>query len=139
MTKKIKAVIAIGGTGGHVLPGCFLAGHLNEMNYNVELVTDKRGYKYIKNSTNINISILSSTPLNKKIYLQFFFFFDGIICYFKLFNFLIIRRPSIVFGMGGYASFPICIAATILRIRFIIYENNLYIGKANKILVTIRK
>ena len=66
MTKKIKAVIAIGGTGGHVLPGCFLADHLNGMNYNVELVTDKRGYKYIKNSTNINISTLSSTPLNKK-------------------------------------------------------------------------
>ena len=37
--------------------------------------------------------------------------------------------------MYGYASFPICIAATILRIRFIIYENNLYIGKANKYLL----
>ena len=33
MTKKIKAIIAIGGTGGHVLPGCFLADHLNGMNY----------------------------------------------------------------------------------------------------------
>ena len=55
------------------------------MNYNVELVTDKRGYKYIKNSTNINISILSSTLLNKNIFT--IFFFDGNICYFKLFNF----------------------------------------------------
>ena len=27
--------------------------------------------------------------------------------------------------MGGYASFPICIAAYILRIKFILYENNL--------------
>ena len=48
MTKKIKAVIAIGGTGGHVLPGCFLAGHLNEMNYNVELVTDKEDTNILK-------------------------------------------------------------------------------------------
>ena len=37
--------------------------------------------------------------------------------------------------MGGYASFPICIAATILKIKFIIYENNLIIGKANKYLL----
>ena len=37
--------------------------------------------------------------------------------------------------MGGYASFPICIAATIWKIKFIIYENNLIIGKANKYLL----
>ena len=37
--------------------------------------------------------------------------------------------------MGGYASFPICIAAYILRIKFVTYENNLIIGKANKYLL----
>ena len=37
--------------------------------------------------------------------------------------------------MGGYSSFPICIAASILRIKFIIYENNLVIGRANKYLL----
>ena len=37
--------------------------------------------------------------------------------------------------MGGYASFPICIAAKVLRIKFVIYENNLIIGKANKFLL----
>ena len=37
--------------------------------------------------------------------------------------------------MGGYSSFPICFAAIILRIKFIIYENNLIIGKANKFLL----
>ena len=37
--------------------------------------------------------------------------------------------------MGGYSSFPICIAAFFLRIKFIVYENNLIIGKANKYLL----
>ena len=37
--------------------------------------------------------------------------------------------------MGGYSSFPVCIAASILRIKFIIYENNLIIGKANRYLL----
>ena len=37
--------------------------------------------------------------------------------------------------MGGYSSFPICIAARFLKIKFFIYENNLIIGKANKYLL----
>ena len=37
--------------------------------------------------------------------------------------------------MGGYSSFPICIASKILRIKLVIYENNLIIGKANKYLL----
>ena len=41
--------------------------------------------------------------------------------------------------MGGYASFPVCIAASILRINFIIYENNLLLGKANKYLLPLAK
>ena len=41
--------------------------------------------------------------------------------------------------MGGYSSFPICIAASILRIKFVIYENNLIIGKANKYLLPLSK
>ena len=49
--------------------------------------------------------------------------------------FLLLNRPSLVFGMGGYSSFPVCIAASILKIKFIIYENNLIIGKANKYLL----
>ena len=49
--------------------------------------------------------------------------------------FLFFNRPSIIFGMGGYSSFPVCVAAYILKIKFIIYENNLIIGKANKYLL----
>ena len=41
--------------------------------------------------------------------------------------------------MGGYASFPICLAASILKIKLIIYENNLVIGKANKFLLPFAK
>ena len=57
----------------------------------------------------------------------------------KSFIFLLLDRPSIIFGMGGYSSFPVCIAASILRIKFVIYENNLIIGKANKYLLPFSK
>ena len=45
MTKKIKILIATGGTGGHVFPAYSLANHFSDNNYNVELITDHRGYK----------------------------------------------------------------------------------------------
>ena len=48
MNKKTKVFIAIGGTGGHVFPGCNLATHLSEKNYYVKLITDKRVQKFIQ-------------------------------------------------------------------------------------------
>ena len=136
MNKKIKALIAIGGTGGHVFPGCNLAKHLIETNFDIELVTDKRGLKFLERFKDLKIVTLPSSPfLTRNI---FTIFFSSIFIFFSIIRslyFLIFNRPSIIFGMGGYSSFPICIAAKILKIRFIIYENNLIIGKANKFLL----
>ena len=135
---KIKTIIAIGGTGGHVFPGCSLADHLNKNKdkYEVKLVTDKRGFKFLKGYKNSNIYTLPSSPfINKNIFTIFFSIFLILYSIIRSLIFLIFNRPSLIFGMGGYASFPICIAATILRIKFIIYENNLIIGKANKYLL----
>lgn len=136
MSKKTKLLIAVGGTGGHVLPGCNLAKNLREDNFEVNIVTDKRGARFIKNFHNLNFYILPSKPIIKNnlitFFLSIFFLFYAIL---RSIIFLLIRRPSLVFGMGGYASFPICIAAKLLNIRFIIYENNLVMGKANKYLL----
>ena len=140
MNKNIKALIVVGGTGGHVFPGSNLAEDLINKNYDVEVVTDKRGYKYLTKFKNLNISILPSTSIFTGNVLTKFF--SIIIIFYSILRsifHLILRRPSIIFGMGGYASFPICIAASILRIKFIIYENNLIIGKANKFLLPFAK
>ena len=140
MIKKIKALIVVGGTGGHVFPGCYLAKDLINNNYDVEVVTDKRAYKFLNKFKNLNISILPSTAiLTGNIFFKFYslvLIFCSIVR--SVFH-LLVRRPSIIFGMGGYASFPICIAASILGIKFIIYENNLIIGKANKSLLPFAK
>ena len=136
MNKKIKTFIAIGGTGGHVFPGYNLALHLVEKNFDVELVSDKRGSKYLKNIKNFTINIIPSSPLkNKNILTKFLSLIAIFYSIIKSIILLISKKPKIIFGMGGYASFPICIAASILKIKFITYENNFIIGKANKYLL----
>ena len=140
MSKKKIALIAVGGTGGHVFPGCNLAKHLNDSGYNVKLATDRRGYKYLENYKDLNISILPSSPfIYKNIFTIFFSLISITYSILYSLKFLILTKPAIIFGMGGYASFPICIAASILRIKFIIYENNLVIGRANKYLSSFAK
>ena len=135
MIKK-KILIATGGTGGHIFPGLGLANYLKRKNFNVKITTDKRGSEYLKNNKNINLIILPSTPLIKKNIFEFLFSILKIIfSIIKSVSYLLLNRPSLIIGMGGYSSFPICFAAFILRIKFIIYENNLIIGKANKFLL----
>ncbi len=139
MTKK-KILIATGGTGGHIFPAYSLANYLKDKNFEIELTTDKRGLKYLQNYKNLNLKIIPLSPLKKN---TIFTFLKSVLIILysiiKSFNILLYNRPSIIFGMGGYASFPICIAASILRINFVIYENNLIIGKANKYLLPFAK
>ena len=135
MIKK-KILIATGGTGGHIIPAYSLANHFIQNNFIVNLTSDKRGLKYLDYFKNLNVIKISSSPLVKKnifkLFISISIIFFSII---KSLLILITNRPTIIFGMGGYSSFPICVAAAILRIKFIIYENNLYIGKANKYLL----
>jgi len=138
MTKK-KILIATGGTGGHIFPAYSLANYLDN-HYDVVLTTDKRGSKLLKDYKKLKILIFPSSPLIKKNIFKFLLSVSIIIySIIKSFIFLTFNRPSIIFGMGGYSSFPFCIAASILRIKFIIYENNLIIGKANKYLLPFSK
>jgi len=48
MIKKNKILIATGGTGGHVFPAYSLANYFTKNNYNVKLITDNRGFNYLK-------------------------------------------------------------------------------------------
>ena len=63
MNKKI--LLITGGTGGHVFHGSNLAEHLIENNYKVSLVADKRGYKFLNNFKNLDVTVIPSTPILK--------------------------------------------------------------------------
>jgi UDP-N-acetylglucosamine--N-acetylmuramyl-(pentapeptide) pyrophosphoryl-undecaprenol N-acetylglucosamine transferase len=133
-----KIIIATGGTGGHVFPAYSLAQYLVKKKFDVKIVTDNRGFKFLENYNDIKYEIINSSTIYKNnILLSFFAIFKILFAFFNSIIFLIRFKPTIVFGMGGYSSFPVCLAAKILGIRFILYENNLYLGKANKYLLPL--
>ncbi len=133
---KNKIIIATGGTGGHVFPAYSLAKNFIKNNYLVEIITDKRGLKYLKKNKDIKFIVNNSATIFKKNIINLFIsVFTIFFSYIRSLVILFKAKPTLVFGMGGYASFPVCIAARTLNIPFIIYENNIQIGKSNKYLL----
>ena len=137
MIKKRKIIIATGGTGGHVFPALSLSDCLKK-NFEVEIFSDKRGLKYFKNKKNIRVIDTGTIFQNN--------FFKTIlnlnkIVFSVIYSFLYLKKikPEIVFGMGGYSSFPVCVAYYLLKIPIIIYENNLVLGRANRFFVNFSK
>ena len=140
--KKIdkKIIFASGGTGGHIFPAIGVMQHFIKQGYKVKMVTDSRGEQYIKNNLEVRFYILNTdTPFNKRNYKKFISYTKIFFSIIKSLFFLKSEKPNIVFGLGGYASFPICIAAKILNIPLVIYENNYVLGRANKFLLPFSK
>ncbi len=137
MNKNNNIIVATGGTGGHIFPAASLANNLHKSGFNTTITTDERGLKFIDKKFLIKTKLINSSSFNKNK--KIISAFRIIISLFQSLIYLIHNRPKFIFGMGGYASFPICFAGLILRIPFIIYENNLLIGKANKFLAPFAK
>ena len=133
---KSKIIIATGGTGGHIFPAYSLAKNFIKNDYSVEIITDRRGLKYLDKHKDIKLILNNSATIFKKNFIKkCFSIFVIFSSYIKSLIILYRAKPTLVFGMGGHASFPVCIAAKTLNIPFIIYENNIQIGKSNKYLI----
>ena len=131
-------MIATGGTGGHIFPAYSLAKNFIKSDYLVDIITDKRGLKYLDRHKNIKLILNNSATIYKKNIINMLFsIFVIFFSYIKSLVILYKGKPMVVFGMGGHASFPVCIAAKTLNIPFIIYENNIQIGRTNKYLLPL--
>ena len=133
MNKKI--IFSSGGTGGHVFPSIAIMNYFSKIGYDVLFVTDERGYNFLKNFELKTHILNTETLANKNLFKKIYSFLKIFVAILKSIFILKKEKPNLVFGIGGYASFPICLAAKILNIPLVIYENNLVLGRTNKILL----
>ena len=106
-SKINKILISTGGTGGHVFPAYSLAKNLIKNNYEVEVVTDKRGLKFLDKYKNLKIITNSSTTLfNKNALSVFFSIFIIFFFLFKVFIDFIQIKAIINFWHGWSRIFP---------------------------------
>ena len=138
MNKKI--IFSTGGTGGHILPAINLMNHFFDIGYEVVLVTDQRGTKFLNDNEKFKIyELKTDTPTNKVFLRKILSFF--VIFYSIIKSLFIIKRekPDIIFGFGGFVSFPISFASKFFNLPLVLYENNVVLGRANKYLSSFSK
>ena len=132
-----KILISTGGSGGHVLPAISLFEHLKDK-FDVKLVTDQRGSKYIDNEL-FNYEVIDVPNIFSnllKLPFNMFFFIYSII---KSFNYLKKNKIDILFSTGGYMSLPLCVASRLLKIHIFLLEPNMVIGRANNLILKFSK
>lgn len=136
----MKIVFTGGGTGGHFYPIIAVAQKVNKIIDEDKIVGAKLYYvsdsPYDKEALFETGLIYEQINAGKmRVYFSIRNFFDmfktfvGVVrAIFKIFSIY----PDVVFGKGGYASFPVVLAARILRIPVVIHESDSAPGRVNK-------
>ena len=138
MSKKI--IFCSGGTGGHIFPAISLMKYFSDKGCNVILVTDVRGDNFLKNYSKFQSYIITAdTPLNKNIFKKIYSLINIFFSMIKSIYILYKEKPNLVFGFGGYVSFPIAFVSKIFNIPLVIYDNNVVLGRTNKYLLPFAK
>ena len=132
-----KILIVSGGSGGHVIPSLSIYDHLKD-NFEVYLVSDQRGAKYI-NKNNYQYTLIEVPNLFSKTYLLPLNLIKFLISIIKSYNYLNKNKIDLLISVGGYISFPLSIASWLLKIKIILFEPNSVLGRANNFMIRLSK
>ena len=131
----MRAILAGGGTGGHVIPALAIAQEL-QMQYGAELlfIGTSRGIENrLVPAAGFPLKLIEVGTLNRvswKTRLKTFSGLPGAVLEAR--RRLKEFRPNVVIGVGGYASGPAMLAAIIGRVPTVAFEPNVVPGFANR-------
>ena len=137
LAQKPLAVIAAGGTGGHMFPAEALARVLIDRGWDIVLASDARGARFSEHF-----------PAQEKIALEAATFKNGDLLGAAKASLAISKgvisarlaldrlKPWAVIGFGGYPSLPMLSAALWRKDVTLIHEQNAVLGRTNRFLAT---
>jgi UDP-N-acetylglucosamine--N-acetylmuramyl-(pentapeptide) pyrophosphoryl-undecaprenol N-acetylglucosamine transferase len=132
----MRAILAGGGTGGHVIPALAIAQELKSVHAaEVSFIGTQRGIETrLVPKAGFELRFIEVGALNRvstATRLKTIFDLPKAIAASRR----IIRdfRPDVMIGVGGYASGPAMLAAKLCRVPTVIFEPNIYPGFANRL------
>jgi UDP-N-acetylglucosamine--N-acetylmuramyl-(pentapeptide) pyrophosphoryl-undecaprenol N-acetylglucosamine transferase len=137
----MKVLIAGGGTGGHVYPGIAVAEEIRRMRpgFEVLFVGGRRGIEaQAVPEAGFRIRFIATRGFPRKawwiwpwsVLLNLIGFAQAIVL-------ILVERPNVVLGTGGYVSGPVSLAARMLGKPLLLQEQNSIPGIANRWLARI--
>lgn len=134
MTIKRPVFIVAGGTGGHVFPAVALAEELVGRGEEVHFFCDARGQKYLPQTLPARVHKL---PLllyrNNSLFKKVFFFASLLLSSLTSWGQMILKRPKVVIGFGGYPTFAGILAAHFSFRPLFLHEQNAHVGQTNRL------
>ncbi len=133
------AVIAGGGTGGHVVPAIAIGRALVARGHSgasIVFVGSKRGMEgRLVPAAGFEVVLLPGRGIARRLTPANIGAIVGLVAaVFKAVVMMARLRPSVVISVGGYASVAGAVAAIVWRIPLVIAEQNAYPGSANRLL-----
>ena len=128
-----KFFIVSGGTGGHIIPARCLAAHLVANGRQVFFFGDEKTKNYRRQEDGFETKIVKASQLRKSLPFLVKAVLKISVGILQSLYFLLRFKPKYVVGFGGYASFPMLVAASLTKTKIILHEQNSHLGKVNRI------
>lgn len=143
MTPRRYAVVAGGGTGGHVLPALAVARALVDLGHepsSIEFVGSRRGQEAVLLAdAGFPLTLLPGRGISRRVGVR-----EAVanLAALAALAWSVVRalgalarwRPKVVVAVGGYAAFPAGVAAVALRIPLVVVNVDAVPGRVNRLL-----